>query len=695
VADFSNEAQSVDEPHVRLAPAGDWTELAPFERPRAPRDEHVDNGRCFWLSDTQIDLTGPERVWLTRTVSEVTGPDGLHDAAQIDLDFDPTYERIVFHHVRVIRDGLTREVDPIAGLSVFRRERDLERARYDGRLTAHIVVPDVRVGDIVDLAHSSIGAPPIFGDRFSAEWSFSWGCWVGETRVRVLTAADSELVVQSWNDAPETLTRQLPDGRREWQWRASDTAAVAGEPDAACWARRVMRVKACSPLSWRDVADAFRGQYAPEPLPEDLETEVAALEAEVADPAQRAVRLLRLTQSALRYQAVSIGDGGFVPRPVARIWALRAGDCKDASRLLATLMQRIGLDAVPALVDTARGWTLRDEAPSLNLFNHCIVRLRLDGRDYWLDPTNYRQGGGLDVLHQARYGWALPLIADADLVHMGDEPVREVFAVDETYTLGSTPVEPATLTVTTSFGAWRADAVRRSLESDRAGLVRGYIEHYSRYYGEVTELQPLEVHDDLEANELRLTERYRLGRAWEKHPDSDDVEFGPVDDLFGQHFTTARSARRRLPIDLGLPRQASWSTTIRLPVAVDVNGWDRRFAMPGIQAVSRHEQADPEGREVKLVRSARFERQFLPADEADAYFDLRDQALRSAGLTVTIGVTNGTFNASAPAPPASKRAAKPQRFAWLKSANFWRLAWLAFWALVILGRSLAAHMPRS
>lgn len=678
-------------PQVRLAPAGTWAELEPFVRPHDPTDGQVDGGRCFWLSDTQIDLSAEERVWLSRTISEVTSSDGLQDAGQVNIDFDPTYERIVFHHVRVIRDGASREVDPIAGLSVFRRERDLERARYDGHLTAHLVIPDVRVGDVIDVAYSNLGSPPIFGDVFSAEWSFSWGCWVGETRVRILSAADKELIAQGWNDAPEVQIRQLDDGLLERTWRTVDAPQVPGEPDAASWVRRVKRVKVCTPISWRGVADTFRDLYATEALPEDLDAEVAALEAEIPDAAERATSLLRKVQSSLRYQAVSIGDGGFAPAPIKRIWALRAGDCKDASRLLVALMRRVGLDASPALVSTGSGWALRDEAPSLNVFNHCIVRLRLDGRDYWLDPTSYRQGGRLDVLHQARFGWALPLVADSDLVFMGEEPVRDVFRVDETYQLGDTPTDPAELTVTTTYGAWRADAVRRSLESDPAGLARGYVEFYARYYGDVSELQPLEVQDDLDANEVRITERYRLAQAWNPLPEGGAVEFIPFDDLFSQQLTTTRTSGRRWPIDLGLPRALSWTTKVRLPVAVKVTEWDHNFDIPGIKLRTRHSQLDDQGYVVGLHRTARFERQFLPAEEAGGYFDLRDAALRASGLTITVGVSDGRFlpAETAGAPP------KPSWRDWFSNPNVWRVAWLIIWASAFLVARLLHHQASS
>ena len=629
---------------VAVRPPEAWVDAQPFHRPGAPRAERADGGRYFWFADCQIDWTGDQPIWFNRSVTEITTPDGLQETAQIDIDFDPGYEEVVFNHIRVIRGGEVREIDPRAGLSVFRRERDLERARYDGRLTAHLVIPDLRVGDIVDFARTTRGQHRVFGRRLGVEWTFDWGCWVGETRVRMLTAADEPLHIQAWNGAPTAKEVVLSSGLLERTWQTLDTPPVPTEPDIASWARCTKRVRVTTPVTWTEVSDTFRDFYAPEPLPDDLDAEVSVLLAETVAPAVRAVRLLRWVQERMRYQAVSIGDAGYVPRPIKTIWGSRAGDCKDASRLLTALFARAGLEASPALVNTSRGWTVQEEAPALNLFDHCIVRLRLEDRDYWLDPTNSPQGGSLDEVHQARFGWALPLIEHADLVYMGEEPVRDVWEANEEFELGATPTSPANLTITTTYRAWRADAVRRSLTSERGALVRGFIDYYSRAYGEATELTPLEVSDDLEANELKTVERYSLNQAWKKKPDNDGYEFDLVDDIFAVHLATAPTgSSRRWPIDLGLPRYLTCTTTLKLPVAINVNGWDRTYDMAGVRAKSWTDRLNFAGREVRLSRSIAVERRYLPASEAAAYFDLRSSALRTSGMTVSMATQNGRF----------------------------------------------------
>lgn len=625
---------------VNYGPAGRNFELPDFTPARRAADHEVSDGVCYWLSDSQADLTGAQAIWLYRSVCEVISSDGLQAAAQIDLDFDPEFEALIFHHVRVIRDGVTREVDPRDGMEVFRRERDLERAKYDGRLTAHFVIPDVRVGDIIDVARSVAGERPMFAGRFAAEWRFAWSCWVGETRVRVLAHVARQFAFKSWGSVP-AMEERTQDGIVERTWRALATPGVVVEQDTASWERPFPAVRMSDVVTWAEVADSFRRFYDDEALPQDLEDQVALIAAEDGEPARRAVRALRLVQGGLRYQSVAIGDGGFVPRPLARIWASRSGDCKDASRLLTAIMRRLGLEADPALVNTVRGWALDQEPPSLNAFDHCIVRLKGEGRSYWLDPTRFPQGGTLDVLHQSRFGWALPLTEQAGLEAMGEDELVTIAEMKETFVIGPLPGGAGTLEVETIHRSWRADETRRRAENGAAALARDCLNYYARIHGEVTEAAPMELVDDLEANELRTRESYRLERTCVTAADKSHDRFETFDDLFASHLQPARAGPRRLAADLGPPRRLVTETMIHMPEAVNIDTWDQVFETPGVEATSRLTKLDAKGQAVRLTKSIAIDRRWLAPAQAEGFFDLRERAIPWSAVGVNFMAGGG------------------------------------------------------
>jgi hypothetical protein len=84
----------------------------------------------------------------------------------------------------------------------------------------------------------------------------------------------------------------------------------------------------------------------------------------------------------LRYAAIWIGVDGWVPHDVEAILRNRYGDCKDLTLLMIALLRAVGVEAVPALVDTNAVYT---PLPVGLGPNHVIVYL--PGLQRYVDPT--------------------------------------------------------------------------------------------------------------------------------------------------------------------------------------------------------------------------------------------------------------------------------------------------------------------
>ena len=143
----------------------------------------------------------------------------------------------------------------------------------------------------------------------------------------------------------------------------------------------------------------------------DITPEVSAIAATIAgahpDRAGRITAALRYVQREIRYFALALGDGGYVPQSVSETLRLSEGDCKAKTLLLISILAALEVEAAPVLVNGRLGPGLDTLPHSLLLFDHVIAGVEHEGAWYWLDPTRREQPGALQSLGQHPFGWGL------------------------------------------------------------------------------------------------------------------------------------------------------------------------------------------------------------------------------------------------------------------------------------------------
>ena len=114
----------------------------------------------------------------------------------------------------------------------------------------------------------------------------------------------------------------------------------------------------------------------------------------------------------MRYLALSMDDGGYVPADADVTWKRRFGDCKGKTTLLLALLKGLGVEAQPALVSTpatATGWTSACP-PRQRCSTTCSCAPPCAGRVYWLDGTRLGDRR-LDDIETPDMSWTLPVQA--------------------------------------------------------------------------------------------------------------------------------------------------------------------------------------------------------------------------------------------------------------------------------------------
>lgn len=651
-------------PGATVTPPAAWVDLSPYPIPATPNPHFVAAGLCVLLDDSQIDLTGPERAWFYRHADMVTATAGAERAAQFSVSFDPACERIDVHSIAVIRDGQRTEHAYTAFFEVLRRERNMERLLFDGRLTVHVTLPDVRVGDVVETSYTLHGMRKSMGGRHAAWMPFDSPMGITEQRLRLRTPAGRAMHERVVGDPPQP-TQSESDGVIDRRWRTFERPGIRYEPLAPPWMLQGALIQFSEWRDWAEVAGAFTPLYEDTTaLAPDMEAEIARIAETETAPAARAAAALRFVQGSVRYLAISMGEGGFTPRPLADICATRYGDCKDKSKLLVAMARRLGLDACPALVNTRDGPALDTWLPSGLAFDHCIVRLRIDGKSHWLDPTQSAQISPLEHIAECRYGWALPLTPDTSaLEDMGDEPHAHTLACEETVELGNSPQAPVRYDWRVIMRGWRAESLRgRFMREGEVGLFRLYAEDIQRTFPHARPLSQEIVTDDVAANAITTVERYEIADAWNRLPDG-RVAFPTLDLFMRTTLVKLDAGARKLPVDLGHVGKVTRRVEIKTAAPWRITPWRR--SIEGSTLSYETELKAINDRHMEMTQTLDIRAWTLPAEEAQVYRDVIAE-LDKSDLELASALKNGKF---------AKRS----------GAQDWLTPWDAVRVLVIAG----------
>lgn len=138
--------------------------------------------------------------------------------------------------------------------------------------------------------------------------------------------------------------------------------------------------------SSEELSARFAEGFNAKAVPGDETRALAArITAGQATPRARAAAIHDWVRKNIRYVAVYLSTGGWVPHDVAWILKNGYGDCKDKALLEVALLRAADIQAVPVLINTSSQYVLPELAIG---FDHCIVYI--PSLDLFADPTDAR-----------------------------------------------------------------------------------------------------------------------------------------------------------------------------------------------------------------------------------------------------------------------------------------------------------------
>lgn len=404
---FTCIAYAEDKPII--APSPSW--VKPISLPTLPT-ANDDSAVRILLSDQQVFLEPGKETVYSNIAIKIQTPQGLA-AGNLSFPWRPDTDVLTVHKMRIRRENEVIDVLKSGQtFTVVRREQNLESATLDGVLTANIQPEGLQVGDVIEFATSlSSSDPTLQGhvEQITGDWN---GLPVDRAHLRIQWPSSLPVRLRQTGALPEIKVKKSGDASVA-EFLLDKVEPVLPPKGAPARYHIGRLVEATDYASWADIGTLMAPLYGKASILPDqgpLHVELERIRNLSPDPKARAQAALSLVQDRVRYVALTMGAGGYVPANAETTWSRRYGDCKGKTALLLGLLHALDISAEPVAVSTTFGDGLDMRLPIVGLFNHLIVRTTIDGQTYWMDGTRIGDTG-LDRLQVPNFGWGLPLIA--------------------------------------------------------------------------------------------------------------------------------------------------------------------------------------------------------------------------------------------------------------------------------------------
>jgi transglutaminase-like putative cysteine protease len=345
----------------------------------------------------------------------------VEDWAEQRFSFEPGHQRLTVNWIRVVKPNgevVSAEPSHIQDSDV---PATMGNPVYADRKVRRASLSGVAVGTIVDYSYTIEELKPYRPGDFLTSWSITTGLPTSRSRFIVDLPANVKphLIERNLRNPAKITTAH---GRRVYTWAAADLPKPKSEPFAADSNGVFQSVALAVPNSWQDIAKWYAGlardRYT---LTPELEAKLHELVAGARTLGDSLSAVQRWVAQDIRYVSLSLGIGGYQPRPPAEVFRTQYGDCKDKATIFVAMAERMGVEAYPVLLSA--GGEVQRSLPSIDQFNHAIAALKIGGKYVYVDLTSdLTPYGELPGPDQGKFALVVHPDGHADEVTLPEDP---------------------------------------------------------------------------------------------------------------------------------------------------------------------------------------------------------------------------------------------------------------------------------
>ena len=514
----------------------------------------------------------PEQTVYIRKALKLMNEEGVEYMSEISVAYNQAYQKLSFHDIHVIRNGQNIEKLKRAKFKSYPHEEDLYMQRYNNNVTAYVDLADVQVGDIIEYAYSIKGFNPLFENRYAENFTTAFDSPVGTLLYRLITNADSPIYIE--HSGPDVAAEEYRNGNlKEYQWLFTEVPGITIEADVPSWYEPYPAIMVSEYNDWLNIRDFSARLFANNVTVEKgLQKNIDSIKQSNTTNDTRAAAALRFVQEDIKYVDVDMWTGSRKPADPNKTFAQGYGDRKDKAYLLVTMLGAMNIDATPVLVNTSVKQSIAKNIPSPQLFNHVTVRMKINGGQYFVDPTNAYQRGSLDVISFPDYQKGLVLADSISGITTISPAAPGMVSVKEKFVIRDMKGH-ATLMVTTINTGSFADNARATFKNGNSPDVQKTFEQFYSAYFKNIKSDTIYYQDDEQTGSFTVNELYTIDSLWALEDGIKTCGFYAF--VINSYLTRPPEKLRTMPIAMFYPAKLHEEVEVQLPEDWSIRGFDR------------------------------------------------------------------------------------------------------------------------
>jgi hypothetical protein len=339
-----------------------------------PQD-HADLAYVWLLDEGKWNIESNGRTKnTTRQVVQILKPEGAEAYRERRFTWNPEHQKLTVNWMRVVKPNgevISAQPEQVQDSDV---PAEMGVPMYTAAKVKRMSLSGLEPGTILDFSITTETDASMMPGDFFISWRVTTPTYVVRSNLEVNAPASMNPRISERN-LNFKRAEKTENGRKLYVWRTANVSRFRGEPYAPDSVLQGMTVSVSPSFNWDAIGKWYvpiaRDAYAISPSVEEKMKSVLTGAKSLDDSIRR---IHKWVAQDIRYVAIELGRGGYVPRNAETVVRTGFGDCKDKAMLFLAALKKIGVTGYPVLLNIYGAE--RKETPSLGQFNHMIAAVK-------------------------------------------------------------------------------------------------------------------------------------------------------------------------------------------------------------------------------------------------------------------------------------------------------------------------------